>query len=240
MNEEIITAIHHYTPTDATIEQLRATPMVLTVGITGAGKDTVERELLKTDRFEKIITSTTRAPRANDGIMEEHGREYYFFTLQEATEKVKNHEYFEVAVVHERINGATSEEIERLYRSGRIALGNVDYQGAAYYKKYAPEVTTIFLVPPSYEVWRQRLMSRYASEAELKEAWPSRRESAIRELTHALQVSYYHVVVNDSLDKAVRAVLSIVDQPDIYTRKDDEARLLARDLLDEIAAHETI
>lgn len=234
---DLDTLLTDYYPSDETVEVLRNMQMVLLVGITGAGKDTLRKRLMTTSKYERIVTSTTRAPRLNKGILEQHGVDYYFFTLDEAAEKIKRREYFEVAKVHEMIYGVTIDELLRLHQSGKIAIGDVDYQGAAHFKKYAPNVTTIFIVPPSYDVWIERAKQRYASEAEFLEAWPARRKSAINELQHVLEVPYYHVVVNDDLDKAAEAIEHVIETADIYTRKDDEARLRARDLLDAIEAH---
>jgi hypothetical protein len=57
------------------------------------------------------------------------------------------------------------------------------------------------------------------------------------ELEKALFVPYYHFIINDDLDRSVRIVDEIAHQGDLFNRKDDEARLLARDILDEIRAH---
>ena len=56
----------------------------------------------------------------------------------------------------------------------------------------------------------------------------------MKELEHALSVPYYHFIINDELDRAVRVAEEIAHRSDSFNRHDDEARLLARDLLDEI------
>ena len=71
-----------YVPSPEAILLLARARIVLFCGITGAGKDRIQDELAKLDRFERIVTSTTRAPRENDGVMEQHGRESYFFTRE--------------------------------------------------------------------------------------------------------------------------------------------------------------
>ena len=91
-------------------------------------------------------------------------------------------------------------------------------------------------MPPSFEVWRERIRHRYQTDEDFYADWPVRRQSSITELRHALEVPYYHVVINDDLQKAVEAVEHVIETADVYTRKDDEARLRARDLLDAIEA----
>lgn len=233
--EEVDALIAHYEPTKEVTHLLNAMSVALLVGITGAGKDTLQQELLKTGQFEKIITSTTRQPRLNNGAMEQDGNDYYFFTTEQAIEKIKNRQYFEVAKVHGRINGCTNEEIKRLHRTGNTAIADIDYQGAAYYKRYAPNTTLIFVVPPSYEEWERRMRLRYANEEDLQAALPERLSSAVKELAHALETDLYHVIVNDRLETAVEAAQTIIADPTHKTSKDDGARHVARTLLSAIA-----
>lgn len=76
---------------------------------------------------------------------------------------------------------------------------------------------------------------RYGLTEVSHEDWAKRRESAIRELKHALLVPYYHFVINDNLDQAVLAVMKIAShESDEFHGKDDEARLMARTFLEKI------
>ena len=95
-------------------------------------------------------------------------------------------------------------------------------------------MVAIFMLPRDYESWKYRLQSRYETIEEFNEEWPKRRDTAIRELEHALEVPYYHFIINDDLAETVHPTRQISLKPDIYNRKDDEARIAARDLLDEI------
>ena len=72
------------------------------------------------------------------------------------------------------------------------------------------------------------------TEGDFRIEWPKRRQSAISELTYALEVPYYHVIINDDLDRAVRVTEEIILRGDIFKRQDDEARLAARGLLNDI------
>lgn len=211
MNEEIKQRIQHYQPSDEVVALVQATQIMLLCGITGAGKNAIQDQLLKDKGFERIITSTTRAPRENDGVMEQNGREYYFFDVSEAIENIKNQTYFEVAVVHEQINGVTADEVKRHHDANTIAVGNVNYMGIEYFKKYAPLSLAIFLIPPSYEVWMERLQRRYDTPEDFEAAWPARRRSAIKELEWVLSSDVCQVIINDKLDETVRNVKNIID-----------------------------
>src|SRR5688500_15693171 len=67
-----------YTPSSESIEILKNTPLVLLVGPTAAGRNTLINLLVQTGRYHYIISDTTRKPRANNGIMERDGVEYWF------------------------------------------------------------------------------------------------------------------------------------------------------------------
>ena len=70
--------INNYQPTDETIEMVQLTNVVLLAGITGAGKDTIKKRLLKMPYFRDIVSHTTRLPRINNGKAEEDGVDYHF------------------------------------------------------------------------------------------------------------------------------------------------------------------
>lgn len=231
--EEKITA---YQPNADVRELIIDTKIVLLVGISGAGKDTVKHQVLDAPEFEDIVSRTTRAPRQNRGVMEQDGREYHFIDTSTAEAMLDQHEFVEAKFVHGTIYGTGVAEIRTIHDKGRIAITDIDVQGVDEYKKLSPEVVAIFLLPPNFVEWRRRLRERYATEAEFEGEWPKRFASAINELTHALSKPYYHFIINDDLPETVRLVKEIAARPDFYNRKDDEARLAARDLLDQLKA----
>jgi guanylate kinase len=147
---------------------------------------------------------------------------------------VTNGEFVEVKYVHGTVYGTSIAEVERASRDG-IAVTDVDVQGVAEYKEVSNGVVAIFVVPPSYDAWISRLKRRYTTNEDFLAEWPKRRDSAIKELTRALEVPYYHCVINDSIERAVEVTAEIARRPDMFTRKDDEARLAARDLLQQIS-----
>ncbi len=231
LNEKIT----NYQPSEATIELVRKAAIVLLVGIAGAGKDTTKRELLKQPGFRDIVSHTTRAPRENNGMHERDGKDYHFITIETAERMIDTREFVEVKYVHgQTVYGTSVDEIQAGYEVRKISITDVDVQGVDEYKKLSQNVVAIFLLPPTYDVWRQRLANRYATSQEFDAEWPKRRQSAISELEYALSVPYYHFIVNDQLDETVRIASEIAHKPDVFNRKDDEARIAARDILDEL------
>ena len=223
--------IANYEPSDQAVDLIRNTHIALLVGISGAGKDTIKKQLLLMPDYSDIVSHTTRAPRINNGIMEVADIDYHFIDETTARTMLENHEFIEAKFVHHTVYGTSLQELEKASSAHKIAITDIDVQGVSEYKAISPNVVAIFVIPPSYSIWRERLAQRYESTEAFEAEWTKRRNSAVSELTHALEVPYYHFVINDSLERAVTVSDEIAHRPDVFLRKDDEARLRARDLL---------
>lgn len=228
---ELDQLIANYQPSDSVAELVRDTKITLLVGITGAGKDTIKKELLKKSDFRDIISHTTRAPRVNNGITELPDIDYHYIDANTAKMMIENREFIEAKFVHGTVYGTSIDELKQSHDDNKIALTDIDVQGVSEYKELSHHVVAIFIIPPTYSIWRERLAHRYETTQAFEAEWTKRRNSAIDELTHALEVPYYHFIVNDDLDRAVFVAEEIAHKPDVFHRKDDEARLRARDLL---------
>lgn len=226
-----------YEPHPDAAEIVRTTPIVLLAGITAAGKDTIMQKLLELGFYHEIITHTTRSMRSNHGIMEVEGDNYHFIDKATMQAMIADQQLIEFNQFSDNYYGTSVDEFRQAKLSGKIALGDIDVNGIASFRAIAHDnVIAIFVVPPDYATWRQRLEKRYASSEELQRELPKRAATAIDELEHALSVSYYHFIINDNLDRAVRVVDEIAHRGDAFNRHDDEARLKARDLLATIRA----
>jgi len=234
MNDPIVDMLVHYTPSQEVVELVCSKKILIIAGITSAGKNTIMSELVKTGKYHDLITSTTRAPRENDGIMEVDGVDYYFLTTEQAIAKVKNKEYVEVAWVHERINGLLASEVQRAQDEGKIPIIDIDVQGVAALKGLSKNTIAIFVLPPSYSEWVRRMKNRYPTDEAFNEAWPVRRRSAIMELETALAAPYYHFVVNKDLAESVHAVDQIAHNEDAFRQIDESYHIWAEKILDEL------
>jgi guanylate kinase len=222
---------------DQAIATIQATPIVLLVGITAAGKDTIQNKVLESSDYHKIITHTTRPPRVNNGVLENDGDDYHFVTTDTMHQMLIDRQFIEVNRFGHNYYGTSVQEFEVARQTGKIALGDIDVNGIASFKKIADKnIIPIFIVPPDYATWRQRLDGRYASAEELAQELPKRLIAAQYELEHALAVPYFHFIINDDLERAVRVTDEIAHSDNEYNRHDDEARLRARDLLAAIQA----
>lgn len=231
--EQMIT--HYQTPSEAQA-LIKATRIVLLVGISSAGKDTIKKRLLRSDDFRDIVSHTTRSPRVNNATAEQDGLDYHFISLEQAGVMVEANEFIEAKFVHGTVYGTSIAALRGIHAERKIAITDLDVQGVEEYKALSQDVTALFILPPGYAVWRERFRKRYESNQEFEAEFTKRSQTAMKELEHALSVPYYHFIINDELDRAVRVAEEIAHRSDSFNRHDDEARLLARDLLDEIRA----
>lgn len=164
----------------------------------GTGKTTVGELLLKEIPYlERVITATTRKPREG----EKDGVDYYFLSEEEFLKRIEKDYFLEWAKVYKYYYGTPKEEVERITSKGKDALLIIDVQGAFQVKKKLPNAIAIFLLPPSFEELKRRLLKRGEKEIELRLEW------AKSEIPCAKFFDY--VVVNDVLERAVEEIKSI-------------------------------
>ncbi|HVF45994.1 MAG TPA: guanylate kinase, partial [Pyrinomonadaceae bacterium] len=109
------------------------------------------------------VSHTTRPQRPG----EENGREYFFVDQEEFEARIKNGEFLEYANVHGKLYGTSIAESEKVSRSGRDLIVEVDVQGAVQIMERLPsEVISIFILPPSFDVLKARLTSRGTESGE--------------------------------------------------------------------------
>lgn len=221
-----------YQPDQRAADAVRHSNVLLLVGISGAGKDTIQSQLLAKNGYHRIVTHTTRPPRENNGLLELNGREYHFVSYEAMQRMLETHELIEVNHYGVHYYGVSIHELYRANEGGNVAISNIDVNGVRAFRSLADTVRALFIIPPDYATWRARLSRRYATKEEFAHEFPARRRTAVAELELALSVPYYHFIINDDLIRAVRVVDEIAHRNDQFTRQDDEARLKARDLLD--------
>ena len=173
----------------------------------GSGKSTMVNHLLTNhpNLFELSISCTTRPPRGQ----EVHGREYYFITVEEFQNRIRNDEFIEYEQVYEGLYyGTLKEEIERIERAGKQVLFDVDVKGGINLKRILGDrATSIFICPPSIDELRRRLEGRGDTSPEMIE---KRLAKAEEELSY--KPRFDRVVVNDNLQRAFAQLDAIIDE----------------------------
>jgi len=185
---------------------MREKPLILFSAPSGAGKGTVIKDLLKRDtRLALAVSATTRAPRPD----EVHGVHYYFLTLEQFQDHIEAGDFLEWEEVYPGVMyGTLHSELDRLWEDGKIIILELDVNGALEIKEhFGSQLLSIFLLPPSMEELKKRLVQRGAeTDQELK----VRLERADYEIS---KQSYFDVkVVNNDLELAVREVAMIIDK----------------------------
>ena len=168
----------------------------------GSGKTTVLSALLKRNReLVRSISATTRPPRSG----ERNGKDYWFLSRARFREGIARGRFLEYARVLKNWYGTPKAPIEKITRAGKDVLLGIDIQGARQIRRGRLPATTIFLLPPSLKVLRERLEHR---GTETPEQIRDRLNLARRELKEVGRYDY--AVVNDRLREAVVAVEQIL------------------------------
>ena len=134
------------------------------------------------------------------------GRDYRFISVEAFAAARVAGEFAEWAEVHGNYYGTMQSEIQRVLNAGQHVLMDIDVQGARQFHLAFPETVLIFVLPPSGEVLKSRLMAR---KSEDRERLLVRLRNARAELGEV--GPYHYVVVNEDLDRAVNQVSAIID-----------------------------
>ncbi|MDR1163277.1 MAG: guanylate kinase [Candidatus Accumulibacter sp.] len=169
----------------------------------GAGKTTLVRMLLESDpKIHLSVSSTTRAPREGEA----HGREYYFTSVEDFLERANRGEFLEWAKVHDNYYGTSKSWIDAENNAGHDVLLEIDWQGAQQVRKIFPNAVGIFILPPTIESLKERLIRR---GTDAKCAIDLRIESARDEMRHVSEFDY--VIINADLPRAFQEISSIIN-----------------------------
>ena len=177
--------------------------LIVVSGPSGAGKDTICNKVVEDMKSIKIsVSMTSRAPRGK----EKEGVDYYFVTKEEFEKKIKSDEFLEYAIVHNnQYYGTPKANIEEDLNNGISVILVIDIQGALKIQEKIKEALFIFIVPPSMEVLKERLIKR---NTETKDKILERFKTAYNEINEYKKYNY--IVVNDKVKTAASKVESII------------------------------
>ena len=168
----------------------------------GGGKGTIIRHVLDVvQNLSYSVSYTTRGPRQG----EVDGREYFFVNQRTFEEMVAAGEFLEWACVHGNLYGTAKNQVIEETNAGADIILEVDVQGAASVRQLLMDSVSIFILPPSYEVLKKRLIARGTDSPEELEV---RLRNAPDELKQYSAFDY--VIINDEIDRASAQLASII------------------------------
>jgi guanylate kinase len=197
-----------YSMSERAQKALEGLHLVLMVAPFSSGRNTVIKHLIETrDDYYFIISDTTREPQIRDNKKEESGVNYFFRTEEEMLADLRAGEFLEAAIIHElQVSGISVRELEKAKNSNKIAITDIEIVGADSVVKAKPDTKVIFLVPPSFEEWQERIASRgKLGDHEMR----NRLMSAAKEFEAALRHPYYQFVISDDIEQSASIIDSI-------------------------------
>jgi guanylate kinase len=177
--------------------------IVVISGFSGAGKGTIMKHLLQSHpgEFYLSISATTRQKRQG----EKEGREYFFKTREEFDAMIANEELLEYATFNGNSYGTPRFYVEQLVAEGKDVILEIEIQGALQIKRLYPEALLLFVMPPTADDLQARLLGR---GTESEEVIAERLAISAKESSY--MPGYDYLVVNDSIDRSVALVYSII------------------------------
>ena len=172
-------------------------------GPSGSGKDTILKEVLKirSDVFFSISHITR-----NMRVGEVEGEKYHFISREEFEEQLAKNAFLEYNEYSGNYYGTPKAPIEEHLAKGDDVVIECDVNGASALRDILPDVISVFIMPPSFEVLRKRLEGRGTETTEQVER---RMNEALNEICRA--VEYDYIVVNDDLESAVEDFLTVLN-----------------------------
>lgn len=191
--------------------------LVILSGVSGAGKDTIKKELLK--RMEDVVTLPSFTSRERRPI-EEEGVQYHFITKEAFEEKIKKGDFYEYDVHHGNYYGTSRELLNEKIEQGKIIVKDIEVNGTENLIKLLgrdTRIVTIFLKVGKEEL-KRRLFERgdNAQDIELRLSRLDYEESKLK--------LYDYVLKNDDFEKTVQIIMTIIENE---KRLEDEEKLKA-------------
>lgn len=171
-------------------------------GFSGAGKGTLMKALLeKHHNYALSISATTREPREG----ERDGREYFFVTREKFEEMIREGELIEHAQYVNNYYGTPRQYVFQQMADGRDVILEIEIQGALKIKERFPEALLIFVMPPSADELKRRLMGRGTESMEVIDRRMRRAAEEAAGIT-----SYDYILINDALDACVEEMHQLI------------------------------
>ncbi len=180
------------------------TRLVIVAAPSGAGKSSFVEKICREDsRLVDTVTYTTRSPRAG----ESEGHPYHFINQEDFEKKIRDNFFVEWAQVHTNLYGTPLHQLEDTWKENKCIIMDVDVQGFRTFKNKYPDTKGIFILPPSIDELRRRIIKRDGkTPADIE----IRMVNAEREI---LQSKDFDVqIVNDNFEESFQMFKKVLDE----------------------------
>jgi guanylate kinase len=192
-------------------------PSLNITGPTGAGKGTMAQHLTQTGNYIPVVSDTTRKPRVFGNGYEVNGVHYWFIDDETALRKLGENAYMEAKLVHgDTLYGTSIASYKRVVDSGRTPILEIDVQGMEAFMEEAPGFESVLLLPPSFEIWEQRIDGRGDMDLDQK---IRRFRTAIQEYSKPLENESFFPVINTEVLDTAEIIISGEYRHDAYRQK---------------------
>ncbi len=187
--------------------------LIVISGPSGSGKGTVVKQLNDDEKFALSISMTTRQPR----VGEVNGKDY-FFCEREEFEKIRDEGgLLEHAQFVGNMYGTPKSYVLEQIEKNKVVVLEIDVNGALQVKELFPECVLIFLMPPTKEILRCRLVGRNTEEPAVIERRLKKADEEIELIS-----KYDYLLINDLVENAVNKINSIVDAERLVPKRNQE------------------
>ena len=197
--------------------------LVVVSGFSGSGKGTIMKELLKKypEQYALSISATTRQPREG----ETDGVEYFFKETKEFEQMIADGELLEYAQYVDNYYGTPLEFVNEKLNEGINVILEIETQGALKVKEIMPEAMMIFILPPSAEELKKRLVGRNTESMEVinKRLMKAAEETIFMD-------NYEYFVVNDEIEGCVEKINLVVNNDTTGTASKKEVEEIKNDI----------
>ena len=177
--------------------------LVVISGFAGTGKGTIVKGLLeKYDNFALSVSMTTRSPRPG----EENGKSYFFVDKETFEKTIEEGGLIEYASYCDNYYGTPKAYVEEQLQNGKDVILEIEIQGALNIKRMFPTALLLFVMPPSAEELKRRLIGRGTETPEVVE----KRMRRAAEESEGIE-NYDYIVINDKVEQCVADTYSIIE-----------------------------
>ena len=205
------------------LNDLEKVGLIVFAAPSGAGKSSLIKEIISNnENIELSVSATTRSPREG----ETHGKDYFFITDNEFNDLKEKNAFIESANVHGHQYGTLKAFVEEKLENNISIVLDIDVQGFSQISDSIKEAISIFIIPPSLDELKKRLILR---GLDADDVINKRMENAIIELNHAEYFDY--IVLNDNFSRAFNEISSIIFDKN-YEYNEAYIKNKLKDLLD--------